>query len=45
VSERNRKARFYAITRAGRRQLRREQEGWQQIAGIVDRVLHLTPEK
>jgi transcriptional regulator len=43
-SERNRKARFYAITRAGRRQLRREQQGWQQIASIVNRVLRLAPE-
>jgi transcriptional regulator len=45
LSESNRKARFYAITRAGRRQLRREQQGWQQIAGIVNRVLRLTPEE
>jgi transcriptional regulator len=45
VSELNRRARFYAITRAGRRQLQREQQGWQQIAGIVERVLRLAPEK
>ena len=45
VSERNRKARFYAITRAGRRQLAREQQGWEQIAGVVERVLRLAPEK
>jgi transcriptional regulator len=43
-SERNRKARFYAITRAGRRQLLREQQGWQQIASVVNRVLRLAPE-
>jgi PadR family transcriptional regulator, regulatory protein PadR len=43
-SERNRKARFYAVTGAGRRQLRREEQGWQQIAGIVNRVLGLAPE-
>ena len=44
VSERNRKARYYAITRAGRRQLVREQQGWEQITGIVNRVLRLAPE-
>ena len=44
LSERNRKARFYTITRAGRRQLAREQQGWQQIAGVVNRVLRLSPE-
>ena len=45
VSDRNRRARFYAITRSGRRQLAREQRGWEQIAGIVERVLRLAPEK
>jgi PadR family transcriptional regulator len=45
VSERNRKARFYAITRAGRRRLAREELGWKQIAGVVDRVMRLAPEK
>lgn len=44
LSERNRKARFYAITRSGRRQLDREQQGWEQIAGVVNRVLRLSPE-
>ena len=45
VSERNRKARYYSITRAGRRQLAREAEGWAQIAGVVNRVLKLAPEE
>lgn len=45
TSELNRRARFYAITRAGRRQLAREQQGWEQIASVVDRVLRLAPEK
>ncbi len=43
VSDRNRKARYYSITRAGRRQLAREAEGWEQIAGVVNRVLKLAP--
>jgi transcriptional regulator len=42
VSERNRRARYYAITRAGRRQLAREQQGWEQIADVVNRVLRLS---
>ena len=45
VSDSNRKARFYAITPAGRRQLLREEQGWNQIAGIVNRVMKLAPEK
>src|SRR2546421_3408349 len=30
MSENNRKARFYRLTRAGRKQLRAEAEGWEQ---------------
>ena len=45
VSELNRKARYYAITRAGKRQLAREEQSWQQIAGVVNRVLRLAPEE
>ena len=39
ASENNRKARFYAITKAGRRQLTTETENWQRIAGIMARLL------
>ncbi len=45
VSENHRKARYYAITRAGRRQLARETENWERIAGVIGRVLQLEPEK
>jgi PadR family transcriptional regulator, regulatory protein PadR len=45
VSELNRRARFYAITRSGKRRLVREQQGWEQMAGVVERVLKLAPEK
>jgi len=38
-SENNRKAKFYAITRAGRKQLASETENWQRIAGIMARLL------
>ena len=45
VSDRNRKARFYSITPAGRHRLAHEQKGRQQIAGIMDRVMRLAPEE
>jgi transcriptional regulator len=41
VSENNRRARFYAITAAGRRQLAREAEHWERFAGLVTRMLRL----
>jgi PadR family transcriptional regulator PadR len=39
VSDNNRRAKFYAITRAGRRQLARQTENWERIAGVIARVL------
>lgn len=39
VSENNRKAKFYSITRSGTKQLAREAQNWQQIAGIIGRLL------
>ena len=39
VSENNRKARFYTITRAGRRQLLKEEAHWRAITSAVTRVL------
>jgi transcriptional regulator len=39
TSENNRKARFYAITEAGRRQLAKETAQWEQIAGVMARLL------
>ena len=41
VSDNNRKAKFYAITKAGRRQLAAETENWQRIAGVIGRLLRL----
>jgi len=37
-SEANRKAKFYAITATGKRQLAREVEAWDQLAGLVARL-------
>lgn len=39
ASENNRKARFYTITRKGRRQLTAETANWQRIANIMGRLL------
>ena len=40
-SENNRKARFYSITKAGRKQLAREAESWERISAVIGRVLRL----
>lgn len=39
VSENNRKARFYTLTRTGRRQLARERSRWERLAVAIARVL------
>jgi len=39
TSENNRRAKFYALTRLGRRQLADETESWERFAGAVARVL------
>jgi len=41
TSDNNRKAKFYAITKAGRGQLATEAENWQRIAGVIGRMLRL----
>jgi PadR family transcriptional regulator PadR len=43
TSENNRKAKFYAITRAGRRQLQTETSNWQRLSGVIGRLLRLSP--
>jgi transcriptional regulator len=45
ASENNRKARFYSITKRGRKQLAKETEEWQRIAGVIGRVLRLEGQK
>ncbi|MBZ5497742.1 MAG: PadR family transcriptional regulator [Acidobacteriia bacterium] len=39
ISDQNRKARFYSITKAGRKQLRAETESWERMMAIINRVL------
>jgi PadR family transcriptional regulator, regulatory protein PadR len=44
-SENNRKAKFYSITRRGRKQLEVETENWERIFDVIGRVLRLEQEK
>lgn len=39
ASENNRRARFYRLTRAGRKQLEQETENWRRLAAAVARIL------
>jgi len=39
MSDNNRKAKFYALTKAGRRQLAMETQNWERIAGVMARLL------
>jgi transcriptional regulator len=43
ISENNRKARFYTITKAGRRQLTAETDNWERVSGVIGRLLRLAP--
>jgi PadR family transcriptional regulator len=40
ITENNRKARFYGITAAGRRQLTAEKAEWEQMAAIMNALLN-----
>jgi PadR family transcriptional regulator PadR len=39
VSDNNRKAKYYKLTRAGRKQLEREARDWEQATAILARFL------
>jgi PadR family transcriptional regulator PadR len=42
TSDNNRKAKFYAITKAGRRQLAAETSNWERLSGVIGRLLRLS---
>jgi PadR family transcriptional regulator, regulatory protein PadR len=44
VSDSNRRAKYYSITRAGRRQLVAETENWSRLAEFMARLLHAKQE-
>jgi len=43
ASEKNRKARFYSITAAGRRQLTKETEDWRRMSTTIELFLGFEP--
>jgi PadR family transcriptional regulator PadR len=43
TSDNNRKAKYYAITRSGRKQLARDAADWHRLADVMGRVLSQTP--
>ena len=43
ASEKNRKARFYSITKAGRRRLAKETEDWRRMSSTIERFLGFDP--
>lgn len=45
VSENNRKARFYSISKAGQKQLIAETKNWARISGVIGRLLMMSPQK
>src|SRR4026207_1753184 len=40
VSDNNRKAKYYQLTRTGRKQIEKETQEWEQMAGILARFLN-----
>jgi PadR family transcriptional regulator PadR len=45
LSENNRKARFYSITKSGLKRLAIETANWERISGVIGRVLRLEGQK
>lgn len=41
-SDNNRQAKFYALTRTGKKQLTEETENWESFSAAVDRILQVT---
>jgi transcriptional regulator len=44
ISDNNRKAKFYAITESGRKQLAADARYWARLTGVMDKVLAMRPE-
>jgi transcriptional regulator len=45
TSDNNRKAKFYSITAAGRRQLAADARYWERLTGVMGRVLGMTTDE
>jgi transcriptional regulator len=44
ISENNRRAKYYSLTRAGERELATETANWERLASVIGRVLATSPE-
>jgi|SRR6185312_10084760 len=42
VSDNNRKAKYYSLTATGRKQLKQNTAGWDQMSAVINRVLRAT---
>jgi len=42
TSENNRKAKFYSISKTGRKQLIAETENWERVSGVIGKLLQLS---
>ena len=42
ISENGRRAKFYRLTKAGKRRLESETESWERLSGAVNRILRTT---
>jgi PadR family transcriptional regulator PadR len=45
VSDNNRKAKFYSITKAGKRQVKQDKSQWERLAAVMGRVLAAAAEE
>jgi PadR family transcriptional regulator PadR len=45
VSDNNRKAKFYAITRSGKQQMKQDRTYWERLSSVVTRVLTAAGDK
>lgn len=44
-SDNNRKARYYSLTKAGKRRLRAETDQWNRMADVIAGILNTSPEE
>ena len=44
-TENNRRAKYYSLTRAGRRRLEQEEDAWARASAAVNRILDATPQE
>ncbi|MBV8816993.1 MAG: PadR family transcriptional regulator [Acidobacteriaceae bacterium] len=43
-SENNRRAKFYSLTRAGRKQLQKESGDWERLSGAISAIVRMEPQ-